>query len=283
MKKKNKNMLYNSMSKRSLLKQMGLAGAGISAFPALSGNAAAASDFDIDIESVWDSIVDLALDQISVNPFSTSDVAEPQERKRKVKQQLETQMRSDFNGTTNSDGPSTQVTPTDIPFDICYWTDFGADGSKICVDSATPSYGSPDCDTMALPNLHYMSFALTSFDLKWDRDWSASWSANVWVGSDPQDGCLYTGMEAVDGTQLNQCAKVICPDDIIEAGASVATIAQSAFETALSAIEEWADKQGLWDWLLYVAAALIAIAIIIAISTGTITFSLPAAAALGVI
>lgn len=280
MRRNDLNPLQKELSKRKLLKQMGLTGAGMAAVPALSGNAAAASNFDVDIESVWDSIVDLVLDQISVNPFSTSEVANPEERKRQVKQQLETQMRGSFDGTSGGDDVSTQVTPLDIPFDICYWTDFGADGSKICVDSATPSYGSPDCDTMSLPNLHYMSFALESFDLRWDHNWVSSWSANVWVGSNPQNGCLYTGMEVVDGTSLNQCAKVICPDDIVDAGASVVTIAQSAFETALTAIEEWANKQGLWDWLLYVAAALIAIAIVIAISTGVITFSLPTAAAL---
>ena len=128
-----------------------------------------------------------------------------------------------------------------------------------------------------------MSFAITSFDLKWDHHWSASWSSNVWIGSDPQDGCIYTGMETVEGTKLNQCAKVICPDDFLNAGASAVTIAESAFETAWAAVNEWANKQGLWDWLFYVVIALVAIAIVIGAATGVLEFALPVAGALSLI
>lgn len=110
------------IDRRSVLKNLGLAGVGGSAL--LGTNPVAASSSENKIEDIWGAMVDIAEEKLGeVLPWGTENVS-TEERQRRFRELV---------GETN-DVETEVYIPVDLPFSACYWTDYAVSGEKYALN-----------------------------------------------------------------------------------------------------------------------------------------------------
>jgi len=248
------------LDRRELLRRLGVGGIGAGTGVYLGSSPAAATPKSSgppgdEIDQLWDELVDLGAELLGRSiPFEgvrKSDLTVEEKRRR---------FRSLLEGANSSRSRGEEVSsqvyiPDVLPFGACYWTDFGADGKKICVEASPAHYGQPDC-WQSTPTMGYVDLSVTTFDLKVDRSWEVRKDFAFWAGL-TNDGCLWTGQE-----DLNLCSEVICEDDVLDWGSEVASLAEAALKAGIESVQEWVEKQDMIDWVFYAAAVLVALALL---------------------
>ncbi|ODR81565.1 hypothetical protein BG842_08780 [Haladaptatus sp. W1] len=203
-------------------------------------------------------MVDLASDLLgSAIPWDAvqaSDLSE-NEKQHRLRSLLDPQYKDLVMSDSVTTSSSVYV-PGVLPFDACYWTDYGADGKKICVEGSPGHYGKPSC-YQSTPNLGYVDLTVDTFDLKIDRSWSLRKSFSFRLGLS-EDGCVWTGQE-----DLDLCAEVLCIDDLLYPYSPVAALAEAGLKAGIEAISNWAETDDMIDWLFYALAVIAGIAIIL--------------------
>lgn len=272
-------------NRRNVLKSLGLLGTGIGSSAFVNGTVSATQTSQtLDpvvtpssndrIEKIWDEIVDLAVDFVSgpIPLGSKQPQLNEQERQKTIKAlkslAIEDGDQGDEGGeysnplASNADreiqaNPQATSVPSTLPFDLCYSLGY----SKVCVDSNRPQVGSPRCYSY-VPEMLYFSFSVNQLSRNLTGDWEVDFSAeNLWLGVD-SSGCVWAG-EETSGT----CAKLDCPNTTVRYHTDPASeVAKSALGHALEAARDAYDdfNEKFSGWQYYVAAAIIALALVIA-------------------
>lgn len=82
------------------------------------------------------------------------------------------------------------------------------DEGQICLNRETSgvNYGTPDCDSMALPELGWIEYTFSEKERLADGTLELTAEGTIWVGINETTKCVYAGSEDV-----KKCTKIECP------------------------------------------------------------------------
>lgn len=108
----------------------------------------------------------------------------------------------------------------------------------------------------------YVPLILKTFAKKWD-DWQTLWNQTGWIGSD-SNGCVWVGNE-----EEGICTQIGCLPQgnlLSPMNSPVEAVAESGLVWGLKALEQWEGNPPQAQWVRYLLAALIAMALLTALT-----------------